>query len=63
VDGETGILVREASPDAFADAVDRAARAAFPADVVRANALRFSRERFMREFQTAVDETVWGSRE
>jgi glycosyltransferase involved in cell wall biosynthesis len=58
VDGETGFLVAEATPDAFADAIDRARRRSFPADVLRANALRFSRERFLTAFQAAVSDAV-----
>ena len=58
VDGETGFLVGEASAEAFADAIDRASRTSFEVDALRENALRFSRDRFLTAFQTAVDDAI-----
>jgi glycosyltransferase involved in cell wall biosynthesis len=58
VDGETGFLVAEPSAEAFADALDRAARTSFELDALRANALRFSRDRFLTAFSSAVDAAV-----
>lgn len=55
IDGVTGILVPEATPDAFAAGLERVRRTTFDPAVVRANAERFSRQRFMTEFQAAVD--------
>jgi glycosyltransferase involved in cell wall biosynthesis len=52
VDGETGVLVSDTSPASWAEALDRVAGApdAFDGERIRANALRFSREQFMRAF-------------
>jgi glycosyltransferase involved in cell wall biosynthesis len=58
VDGVTGILVADASAEAFADGLRRAAATAFDARAVRANAERFSRPRFLAEFQAAVDQAI-----
>jgi glycosyltransferase involved in cell wall biosynthesis len=57
-DGRTGILARDRSVAAFAEALDRALRTSFDPAVVRNNALRFSRERFRTDFKAAVDEAV-----
>jgi glycosyltransferase involved in cell wall biosynthesis len=58
VDGRTGVLVREARADALADGLARVEQLAFdPADI-RANAERFSRQRFMMDFQAAVAAAV-----
>jgi glycosyltransferase involved in cell wall biosynthesis len=54
LDGLTGVLVAEASADAFAEGLTRAARTEFDPAAIRANAERFSRQRFMSEFQAAV---------
>ncbi|HUP35711.1 MAG TPA: glycosyltransferase [Candidatus Limnocylindria bacterium] len=58
VEGVTGLLVREATVEAFAEALARMARARFDPAVIRANAERFSQQRFMTEFQAAVDAAV-----
>jgi glycosyltransferase involved in cell wall biosynthesis len=52
VDGVTGVLAPDARPASWAAALDRVASnpSAFDADTIRANALRFSREQFMRAF-------------
>jgi glycosyltransferase involved in cell wall biosynthesis len=49
VDGVTGVLVRDSQPASWAAALDRVASApaAFTPEASRANAERFSRERFM----------------
>jgi glycosyltransferase involved in cell wall biosynthesis len=54
VHGTTGILATEDSPDAFAAALDECRRTPFDRAAIRANAERFSRERFMREFPAVV---------
>jgi hypothetical protein len=48
----TGVLAPDARPTSWAAALDRVASnpSAFDADTIRANALRFSREQFMRAF-------------
>ena len=58
VDGETGVLVAEASGEAFAAAFERVARTRFDAVRIRSHAERFSAARYVREFQAAVDETM-----
>jgi glycosyltransferase involved in cell wall biosynthesis len=58
VDGVTGVLVPDASADAFAEGLARAIRTPFDRDAIRANALRFSRERFLESFQAAVADAV-----
>jgi glycosyltransferase involved in cell wall biosynthesis len=52
VDGVTGLLVPDATPASWATALDRVSSdpGAFDGDTIRANALRFSREQFMRAF-------------
>jgi glycosyltransferase involved in cell wall biosynthesis len=58
VDGLTGFFARDRSVDAFAEALDRTLQTRFDAAALRANALRFSRQRFMTDFKAAVDEAV-----
>ena len=58
IDGQTGILVEQPTADAFAEAVSRAVRTPFDRDAARANALRFSRPRFMAAFTTAVADAI-----
>ena len=58
VHGETGVLVREDSAAAFADGLDRVRSTRFDRSVIRANAERFSRARFMSRFQAAVASAV-----
>lgn len=54
VDGVTGILVRDPSADAFADAFREVAARDFDAGAIRSHAESFGRERFQREFETVV---------
>ena len=58
VDGETGILVPEATPEAFAGALAAAAATRFDPVHIRAHAERFSRARYLDEMRAVVDETV-----
>jgi glycosyltransferase involved in cell wall biosynthesis len=58
IDGQTGVLAAAATPEAFAEALDRVRSIAFDAQAIRNQALRFSRERFMSEFRQAVDSAV-----
>jgi hypothetical protein len=55
VDGETGILVKDASVDAFADALNEAARRSFDPAVIRRHAESFGKARFQSEFRAVVD--------
>ena len=54
IDGSTGVLVTQGSPDALADGIRRTLGLTFDPAVLRANAIRFSRQRFLTEFQAAV---------
>ncbi len=54
VDRKTGILVEDLSAPAFADGIARALAAPFDAAAIRANAERFSRERFVAEIAAHV---------
>lgn len=57
-DGVTGVLVEEPSVEAFADALDRVRRLRVDPSVVRAQALRFSRERFVDGMRRVVTELM-----
>jgi glycosyltransferase involved in cell wall biosynthesis len=58
IDGVTGTLAEEATPDALADALSRLGTLALDPHAIRANAERFSRERFMTEFRAAIEQAV-----
>ncbi len=70
IDGVTGVLVdcadrgdagsdgREAAPEAFAAGLARVRTMKRDAQAIRANAERFSRERFMTEFHAAVSDAL-----
>jgi glycosyltransferase involved in cell wall biosynthesis len=58
IDGRTGVLVSERSASAFADGLSRALRTEFDPAAIRANALRFSRDRFLAGFKAAVDDAL-----
>jgi glycosyltransferase involved in cell wall biosynthesis len=58
IDGVTGLLVRDASVDAFAAAFLDAARRDFDPAAIRRHAESFGKERFQRQFQDAVEEAV-----
>jgi glycosyltransferase involved in cell wall biosynthesis len=58
IDGMTGTLADDATPEAFADALSRLGTLALSPDAIRANAEQFSRERFMTEFRAAIDQAV-----
>jgi glycosyltransferase involved in cell wall biosynthesis len=60
-DGETGVLVKEATADAFADGLSRVQSIAFDPAHLRQHALRFSRQRFLSSFKAVVDETMDGA--
>jgi glycosyltransferase involved in cell wall biosynthesis len=54
IDGETGILVGEQTPEAFAAAISEAFDRAFDRSVLRKNAERFSPERFRGELEQVL---------
>jgi glycosyltransferase involved in cell wall biosynthesis len=58
VDGRTGVLVDEGSPEAFAAAIRRSLERPFDAQDIRRHAEQFSRSRFAEQFQSVVDETL-----
>jgi len=53
--GRTGVLFEEQTPESLIDALERFDRWAYDPLAVRRSALRFSRERFFREFRQLVD--------
>jgi glycosyltransferase involved in cell wall biosynthesis len=57
-DGVTGILVGRPSPAGFADGLRRAMALRPDREAIRASAARFSRERFMTDFQAAIDDAI-----
>jgi glycosyltransferase involved in cell wall biosynthesis len=58
VHGQTGVLVDEPTPGAFADAIRSAKNCRFDPAVIRRHAERFGRNRFGDEIEQLVDETV-----
>jgi glycosyltransferase involved in cell wall biosynthesis len=57
-DGVTGVLVDEPTAEAFADGLERVAALPRNTQAIRANAERFSRERFMTAFEAAVEDAI-----
>jgi glycosyltransferase involved in cell wall biosynthesis len=57
-EGETGVLVPEATAEAFAAALDRVARTSFDPARLRTQALRFSRERHLADMRAVIDDTL-----
>jgi glycosyltransferase involved in cell wall biosynthesis len=57
IDGETGVLV-EPGETALAQGLERAAGIAWDSARIRQHAERFSRDRFVREIEHAIDETM-----
>lgn len=55
IDGKTGVLVDDPSAPAFADGISRALAASFDRAVIRRNAERFSRARFINEIAALVE--------
>jgi glycosyltransferase involved in cell wall biosynthesis len=54
--GETGILVGDATPQAFADAISSALNRRFDSAAIRAHAEQFSRARFGDEISALIAE-------
>jgi glycosyltransferase involved in cell wall biosynthesis len=55
IDGETGVLVPEATPEAFAEAMSQVDFDRFDPEAIRRNAERFSLEEFQRSFMSEVE--------
>jgi glycosyltransferase involved in cell wall biosynthesis len=60
IPGETGVLVDEPTPDAFAQGIRRALDCPFDATRIRRHAERFGRQRFGDEMTALVQDTVNG---
>ncbi|HEX6462832.1 MAG TPA: glycosyltransferase, partial [Vicinamibacterales bacterium] len=58
VQGVTGLLVREPSVDAFADALDEVSRHSWDSDAIREHAETFGTVRFQQQFRRIVDEVT-----
>ena len=58
IDGETGVLVPEATVDAFVGGLERLGRLRFDPARLRANAERFSRTRHIEQMTAVIAETV-----
>jgi glycosyltransferase involved in cell wall biosynthesis len=58
IDGETGVFAKDASVDAFAAALECAARTNFDGTRLRGNAERFARERHITHMKSVIDETL-----
>jgi glycosyltransferase involved in cell wall biosynthesis len=58
IPGETGLLVGEADPAAFADAVRQAIDRRFDSNAIRRHAERFGRSRFASEMDAIVRDTM-----
>jgi glycosyltransferase involved in cell wall biosynthesis len=57
-EGTTGILIREQTPAEVAAAIDRAEATAFNTGVIRQQALRYSRDRFLGRLSTFIVDSV-----
>jgi hypothetical protein len=58
VDGVTGILVRDGSVDAFAEALGEVSRRSWDSGAIRAHAETFGTARFKEEFCRIVDDVA-----
>lgn len=58
VHGETGLLVEDPTAPAFAEAIARVRGMTFDTSAMRQHALRFSRQRFLDEFRSAVESAL-----
>ncbi len=58
IDGETGVLVPDTTVESLSEGLKRTAATHWDSDRIRRHAERFSRERFVRDIERVVDETV-----
>jgi glycosyltransferase involved in cell wall biosynthesis len=61
IDGVTGVLVEAESADAFAEGLSRVRSLTTAPETIRENAERFSRTRFLTDFQAAVSDSLAAS--
>ena len=54
VENETGLFFHEGTPESLGEVVDNFGKGVFNRDRMRENALRFSRERFRRQWREIV---------
>lgn len=57
-DGVTGVLVEDGSAQGFAEGLARVRSLELDPSAIRSNAERFSRERFMTDFQAAISDAI-----
>ena len=57
---ETGVLVEEATPEAFAEAIRAVMAKPFESTVIREHAERFGHDRFIREMDTVLSDPAGG---
>ena len=62
VPDQTGVLVSDPTPEAFAEAIARVVDLRFDSEVIRRHAERFSRERFGNEIEQIVRQELEGPR-
>jgi glycosyltransferase involved in cell wall biosynthesis len=55
IDGITGVLVSDSTPQAFAEGIARARQTTFDAAAIRAHATQFDRSVFARSIQTTIE--------
>jgi glycosyltransferase involved in cell wall biosynthesis len=58
IDGETGVLVPETTVDSLSEGLKRATAIAWDPARIRRHAEQFSRDRFVRDIERVVDETL-----
>ena len=58
IDGDTGVLVADSTPEAFARAYGRVATLTFDSTRIRRHAEQFSTARFVTQLQSAIDDTM-----
>ena len=58
LDGVTGILIEEQTPEAVIQAVDRAEATPFNSEEIRASALQYAPERFLDRFSTFINTSL-----
>ena len=54
VESHTGILFEDQSVECLVDALDRFGRRSFDPEAIRESSLKFSKDRFLREFSDIV---------